>query len=944
MAEQNEEFPLVNPTPEEQPSPASPDLIAGADDVEQEFPVVTDFEGAEEGAGGFIEQEFPGVSPDMSGAVGAVGRGTTRGLVRGGLPLLGFTTGAKIGAVVPPQQVTVPLFAFGGMLAAYFAGEEGINQLSKLKYPFTGQPVTLPFHEEPQQLRPFAVGGEVIGGGGPYSLGTIHLAQKGFRWGSGKVGNFFNGILDFAAEHPKKLLTMELGALMGSGAGEGTAEQHYPGEFLPRLAGGVAGAFVNPLRLPVTAFKLSSDLARKLYGTISPAARETRAGLRLQEIFKEYGEDTDLMIRVLAEEDLPGVVRTPAQRIGSKALIDIESSLKRESAKWGAEAEDMAFKSLRAMENLMTLLMRTGDPKAFMEVSKMRRGYFEMLIQGKVDQATREAVDAARKISGDLPTDMSSLSGKAHGALSTALKKSRDAEKEIWNRVDHSGKAPPDNLLAAYAVAQTRKMQEKPLDPVIEAFMTRMKKYAEAVDEGLPKSELEELMPTSQELVNTRTELLELAREAAEGHRGNFAGIYGDMAEAVLGDLDTALMNRPGYDEARSFSKALNDVFTRSFAGTATASRQFGQPSVPPEVLLRRALAGGNEASTLKFRELEEAAQFLPGKVKEGVDVDPALVGEATEALDAMLDVQQRYLRLLASEAIDETTGQINANKLRTTMNKSPELLERFPEVRADLDNALKSQEGLNQLQRSMKGFTKTLDQKTAFAKLAGYDNAADAIQAAVSSPSPITTLNQMGRMAAHGGANAKEGFKAAVWDYVARRAEISDGPVNIPKLRQDLFGELRPGAESLIDIMKKNGAISTEEVSRLSQIMDEGEKVLRTLVGSEGLEELLDMPGAFADLMLRVSGARFGRMFAGPDTGPQLIASQFGSGYFRRIFEMVPGEKVVDLMMQAAKDGRFMKMLLQKVGSEDEAITLARGIHSYLYATGFVSSEEPQQ
>jgi hypothetical protein len=70
------------------------------------------------------------------------------------------------------------------------------------------------------------------------------------------------------------------------------------------------------------------------------------------------------------------------------------------------------------------------------------------------------------------------------------------------------------------------------------------------------------------EMVNYRSNLLALAREAAgKGEMGD-ARFYGVLAEGILKDLET--LKAPAFDQARGFSKALNDTFTRTFASDAS--------------------------------------------------------------------------------------------------------------------------------------------------------------------------------------------------------------------------------------------------------------------------------------------------------------------------------------------------------------------------------------
>jgi hypothetical protein len=95
------------------------------------------------------------------------------------------------------------------------------------------------------------------------------------------------------------------------------------------------------------------------------------------------------------------------------------------------------------------------------------------------------------------------------------------------------------------------------------------------------------------EMVNYRSNLLALAREAAgKGEMGD-ARFYGVLAEGILKDLET--LKAPAFDQARSFSKALNDVFTRTFASEASitgpgAKTVLGKSACPQRYWCQRRL------------------------------------------------------------------------------------------------------------------------------------------------------------------------------------------------------------------------------------------------------------------------------------------------------------------------------------------------------------------
>lgn len=893
----------------------------------------------DEPSGGLRDIGLSQAEPSGDEALGAIGRGMTRGVVEAGPMIGGLYMGAGIGAFGgPASPVTVPLGAFIGMFAGYFFGKEATNQLQNVKLPFSGTPVTLPFETEPAKLRKFSLLGEAVGSGMPFAAGPVVMAQRGFQYGTSKIGNFLNGILDFAKTKPKTFLAIEGTGLVTSGIGEAIAEQEYPGRIGPRILGGVAGGFLNPGRLAIGTVSMAAETTQKLISAFSPGARESRAGARLVEIFNQSGENIDDLMTALAKEDIPGIVRTPAQRIDSVGLRELETRLKQEGGRFGTEAEEMAEKSLLALENMMTLLMRTGDPDAFMQVGRLKQVYFKTLLENRVAVAQREATEAAAKITGDSAEDLSKISVKAHEAASSALEESRKVERELWDIVDQTGNSNAENIVSAYTNASTRKLPEDVLDPVAEAFIKRMEKWQNAVEEG--GDALEGLTPpTVKEIMSFRTKALELSRKAADAHENNFAKIYGDLAESALDDIDDAIGGAPGYLEARTFSRELNDTFTRSFMGNARQTRQYGQAPIPPEVLLRRATAGGKEASALKLKELEEAVRFLPNKDMGGA--------EALEAVSGMLDAQERFIRLMAAEAIDPDTSRISPARLKTFMKQNAELLNNpnMAGAKAEIEAALASENGLQSLIKGQAGQSKIIAGKAAFAKMTGYDNAADAVKAAINSPTPITTLNQMGRLVSGKGAAATEGFRSAVWDYAIRGAKNpADGSLNFTKLKTDFFGELRPGQESLVKILERHGAMSPDESKNLTKLFDEVDIILKAQKGETGLDELLDSPDALLNLTYRVIGSKIGSAMAGGQTGPQLIASARGSSMVQQVMEKVPGLKTTDLLMQAAKDPRFMKMLISVAKTQAQDIALARSLHAYLFSTGFIAASEGEQ
>jgi hypothetical protein len=182
------------------------------------------------------------------------------------------------------------------------------------------------------------------------------------------------------------------------------------------------------------------------------------------------------------------------------------------------------------------------------------------------------------------------------------------------------------------------------------------------------------------EMVNYRSNLLSLAREAAgKGEMGD-AKFYGTLAEGILKDLET--LKAPAFDQARGFSKALNDTFTRTFASDVSisgpgAKTVGGAERLPAEILVSRAFGSNADVTAMRMNEIEDAVKFMRTQYDDAVNkygkrskVALALKPQADLAdmqVASIRDAQDRVYRLAAAKAIDPVTGRLN-----------PRMLEKF--------------------------------------------------------------------------------------------------------------------------------------------------------------------------------------------------------------------------------------------------------------------------
>ncbi len=275
-----------------------------------------------------------------------VGRGVATGLIGTGPAVVGAVAGAKVGGLIG-TAIAPGLGTFVGGLAGtivggaagMIAGGEMIELLADKELPGIGEPLVFRRVEDlPEELRPFAYGGEVLGSSVAPGGATVGLAKMGVRvaipQGTRVIsrvgrfgGNLLNRILDFAAEKPLKFAAAEAGLATSSAIAEGVAETVAPGRTGVRVAAGVAAPVPSSMLLSGGPFVFKT--LRQAVQRMRPAGRQTRAGQILQEYLELAGEDPAVLAQLLRQQNFPeGAEQTVAQKVGAPALAQFEAELR----------------------------------------------------------------------------------------------------------------------------------------------------------------------------------------------------------------------------------------------------------------------------------------------------------------------------------------------------------------------------------------------------------------------------------------------------------------------------------------------------------------------------------------------------------------------------------------------------------------------------------------
>lgn len=753
----------------------------------------------------------------------------------------------------------------------------------------------------PESLQPYFIGGEVLGGSVGPGLGPLAMGAR--RTGIRFIDNIIGG----AQRSPNIYMTAEGLSAAGSAAGTGAAAEiggvdNTLAQLGGGLAGGVAGA---PALMPVTS--LATQGFNRARAWLSSAGQTNRAATELRRVVETAGEDPVALANALRTVDLPGANRTSAQLTGSPALQALEAELAVRNHQFGREARESAEASLEVIRRTIGALSSTGDPAALREAAQLRQTYFNQLINGRIARAQDEARELIEEL-GESPAIRAELGRRTATILDEALTNVRQVEREMWSAIPGNTRMNTSRVTAeANRIRTEELLEEETLEPLITSFVNRTQNGVSA-----------------RELLRFRSLMLEKARELSAAGSPSTARLYGYMAEAALDDLETL----PGSEAAREFSRELNDVFTRSFAGQAQQTQRTGAERIPPELLVRRATAGPVEAADLRLRELERAVRM-----------------GSPEAADEILDIQQRVMRAAFSEIVDPQTGVVNPRRMNRFIRANRPILDRFPELLEQFQSTATAQEMFDIAQASGKRAQRAITRDAAFARVAGAESPVRAVANALTGAEPQSQFRQLALLAQRQGDAATEGLQSAALQFAYERAGGSTGAFSFSNYRQALMEPLSLGQPPLMDLMRRNGVLDADTAARFTRLLDEADKVEQTIrTASGGIDELLEGENMLADLAVRVIGSRAGTAAAGRNTGPQLIAASAGSRFARRIFEQIPTGRVQELLVEAAQNPQFMAALLERPATLQEKLRLARKANAWLIALGLNQINDPGQ
>jgi len=388
---------------------------------------------------------------------------------------------------------------------------------------------------------------------------------------------------------------------------------------------------------------------------------------------------------------------------------------------------------------------------------------------------------------------------------------------------------------------------------------------------------------TSKQLIQLRSKLLSDASNIASGkfaQRGLAQDAFeiGSLAEAVFDDLDSVNVGvNQAYDEARDFTKALHDVFTRSTIGRDRARTGQGGLRVPPEVIISKYIRNTPEATDLRVEELQNVAKFmqdrgLQSEFEETLETTVSNFTTIDNFISGFLRAAQRENVYAPGQSLGrggaDRQGQVNPAALASFRQKNQELLKRFPQLDRDLGDAVSAQRAFEFMEKNQEKIKKAYQTQKDLQTLIGHSSPMQALSDALNykpkgsaQKDPVQGLNRLFKYVRGGeqffrnpdgsimsGADRKatletykNGFKDAVLNYVfmSSGGESPDtfDPVSMYKALFLPLGGQGKGKTSLMDIAKTNDIFSKQEIRQIRLV---NEQMVR-LAAADAAGKLMD-------------------------------------------------------------------------------------------------------
>ena len=760
---------------------------------------------------------------------------------------------------------------------------------------------------------------------------------------------------------------------------------------------------------------------RGIKGVLNPlkTARENAAVRRILQALtdaeKAGGDKVENVLKALEAEDLLTNLKdeqgnliqlTAAAKTGDPTLLAIETSLDNLGSSLKGSRTGGAEKATEALKVLIFALADTGDKRALQHVADLSESIFEAEITGELGKATERVLDAFNQVNKNLSPETQGTNVElgekiSNTVINSLLPNLRTKERALWNKIslnipignfrDSQGNVSeiPNyirvwNDLKADLPKELKEVLEKEMftiDRFVKRTSTEMGldevatetaglrppegllAEAQAFQRSQAGDETEEIIfPTANNLVKFRGEALRLVRKYGEGREPdpNLKRIASAMERAFLQDLDNATVGsnfRQDYDNARAYSKALNDSFRRAFAGE--------MEYLSPELIAKKFLTGGNDVTYLRAKQLDDLAKFSLDSTKK-FGGDP--IKGAEDTIGTINSLQEQIIRNARALSFDEKTGTVNINALKKYIRENKDLAKLFEKVFDDLKDATTANILFDETSEATKRRRATVKDQISFydvmnpkidlnsGKRLGTENPTSAIALLMAQGNrfKINDLNNLLKLAdavddPETKKSAINGLKSSILEWaIISGGGTSKNTFSATAMFERLYAPMKNVQEkqSVMNWMTSNGVINQAETQRLETLLREMVRLERASATGE-LGEIVEQTGPVLDYFTAMIGSAIGtrtqRIFTGGSAGPaSIVAAGKGVEAARNVFQEIPAALRIDIMSDIMKNPKLLATMLRNPANKKQRKRLDQYIREILGNLGYITVKRP--
>jgi hypothetical protein len=478
----------------------------------------------------------------------------------------------------------------------------------------------------------------------------------------------------------------------------------------------------------------------------------------------------------------------------------------------------------------------------------------------------------------------------------------------------------------------------------------------------------EPVVISSQLLSEMRSTALEAVRELTPTTKTRARGLSQKFANLAYQDLTGAIDElagdgvRASMSAARAYSRALNDVFTRSAAKDVLDEVRTGADKIPPEELVRRLFGGGADTTLKSVRDIERIGRHLIDEINPyaeelGIEDVSGLVGGVQEVTNNAIR-NLRKIALTPKNLDDPEDLKLNIENLKTWLSNptNVQMLEILPNGKVllnDLKNAETAYEALMGGKKQAAEELAMAKKRLLFKRLVTDGNATPeyAIADAISGGNTFRDLNEIFTTIntyegpAQDVLDGKEVLRGGIIDWALNKSRKADGYIDLNKLYDSLFTSkyLTAPAESQASISQwlvSKNLMKPDQIEDIKQMMVRMRE-LEGLLDKRDFEETITQSSPLTDLTLRIVGAKVGTTASGLIGGSQasLIAASAGSRAIRSLFASKAGINNMRAFKYMMENPEILAEYLKKPRTQREARSIGKKIQDFLFSKGLIIS-----